>query len=622
MEDVSLGTMLAYTRSRKTSRRTTFQDELQAAISARAQRSTYEERYSYADDFDDEDDIFKELLHFSKQKKTGALKLDKKKSKINDFRLSDDEDENAKPKRVSFLKTQKKTSCPPPEVPEQRQSPEAPVDNGSDGSHSDFVQPVHSRSNVLDSRESPTLERGQWECPSPRDTGEVRPEARIADEEDSSLQPKEPSTLQSSSTCSGSVLEDELPKPKPRQRTLKFPTNMESESLPERPLTSSVSIPLYPTEMDSITNRVFHSSSPQRAPREDVSVSAKFSTQTFSAEDQLDISVHKSTPGSVSKESCALEDGEEGNSQKNSTSFEEKQEDTADGSQLSGNMESCVAENSYKARERPASSFTARSQRTQICRPHTAQSRYLGTLKVLDHKVYTKESQAENADSLRATVYQEWLKGKDQKTKETLRVKKQEEKTLAEKKIQEALDKTGEAKASFEAWKEKKAEVTKTKMRAEREKIRKQQMETDEKEEKREEAKKVFEKWKQDQDKCLRERQQTEKVSESRLKQKREEQTEMRRRECTSAFSKWSEKKEEVIQEKVKSERRQKKIKEEEEKYEKEEKSRMALEMYETWMRRKERQRRRERRQRRIDSILLEAPPPWSPPSKTVPYGK
>uniref|UniRef100_A0A3B3TEK6 Microtubule-associated protein 9 n=1 Tax=Paramormyrops kingsleyae TaxID=1676925 RepID=A0A3B3TEK6_9TELE len=565
MEDMSLGTMLAYTRSRKTSRRTTFQDELQAAISARAQRSTYQERYSYSDDFDDEDDIFKELLHFSKQKKSGALKLEKKKSKINDFRLSDDEDENVKPK-----------------------------------------------SSVLDSKESPTLERGQWKSPSPspRDTGEVRPETRIVDEEDSSLQPKEPNTFKTSST--GSILEDELPKPKPRQRTLKFPTNTESESLPERPLTSSVSIPLSPTEMDSTRNGAFHNSSPQRAPREDVSVSPKFSAQTFSTEDQLDSSVHQSTPGSVSKESCALEDGEEENSQKNGRSFEEKQEDTADGSQLSASMESSVAE---KARERPTSSCTARSQRTQICRPHTAQSRYLGTLKVLDHKAYTKESQAENADSLRATVYQEWLKGKDQKMKETLRVKKQEEKTLAEKKIQEALDKTGEAKASFEAWKEKKAEVTKTKMRAEREKIRRQQMETDEKEEKREEAKKVFEKWKQDQDKCLKEKQQMEKVSGSRLKQKQEEQTETRRRECTSAFSKWSEKKEEIIQEKVKLEHRQKRIKEEEEKYEKEEKSRMALEMYETWMRRKERQRRRERRQKRIDSILLEAPPPWSPPT-------
>ncbi|XP_023654942.1 microtubule-associated protein 9 isoform X2 [Paramormyrops kingsleyae] len=619
MEDMSLGTMLAYTRSRKTSRRTTFQDELQAAISARAQRSTYQERYSYSDDFDDEDDIFKELLHFSKQKKSGALKLEKKKSKINDFRLSDDEDENVKPKRVSFLKTKKKTSSPPPEISEQRESPEPPVDSGPDGSHSDSIQSFHSRSSVLDSKESPTLERGQWKSPSPspRDTGEVRPETRIVDEEDSSLQPKEPNTFKTSST--GSILEDELPKPKPRQRTLKFPTNTESESLPERPLTSSVSIPLSPTEMDSTRNGAFHNSSPQRAPREDVSVSPKFSAQTFSTEDQLDSSVHQSTPGSVSKESCALEDGEEENSQKNGRSFEEKQEDTADGSQLSASMESSVAE---KARERPTSSCTARSQRTQICRPHTAQSRYLGTLKVLDHKAYTKESQAENADSLRATVYQEWLKGKDQKMKETLRVKKQEEKTLAEKKIQEALDKTGEAKASFEAWKEKKAEVTKTKMRAEREKIRRQQMETDEKEEKREEAKKVFEKWKQDQDKCLKEKQQMEKVSGSRLKQKQEEQTETRRRECTSAFSKWSEKKEEIIQEKVKLEHRQKRIKEEEEKYEKEEKSRMALEMYETWMRRKERQRRRERRQKRIDSILLEAPPPWSPPSKTVPYGK
>lgn len=131
------------------------------------------------------------------------MKLEKKKSKINDFRLSDDE--NMKPKRVSFLKTKKKTSSPPPEVSEQRESPEAPVDSGPDGNHSDSIQSFHSRSSVLDSKESPTLERGQWESPSPspHDTGEVRIETRIVGEEDSSLQPKDPNTLQTSSTGSG-----------------------------------------------------------------------------------------------------------------------------------------------------------------------------------------------------------------------------------------------------------------------------------------------------------------------------------------------------------------------------------------------------------------------------------
>lgn len=64
----------------------------------------------------------------------------------------------------------------------------------------------------------------------------------------------------------GGILEDELPKPKPRQRTLKFSTNTESESLPERPLTSSVFISLSPTETDSTTNGTFHNSSPQVRP--------------------------------------------------------------------------------------------------------------------------------------------------------------------------------------------------------------------------------------------------------------------------------------------------------------------------------------------------------------------
>uniref|UniRef100_A0A8C3SSQ0 Microtubule associated protein 9 n=1 Tax=Chelydra serpentina TaxID=8475 RepID=A0A8C3SSQ0_CHESE len=53
MSDENIGTTLAYTKSPKVSRRTTFQDELQEAISARAARQQTAE---YSDDFDSDED--------------------------------------------------------------------------------------------------------------------------------------------------------------------------------------------------------------------------------------------------------------------------------------------------------------------------------------------------------------------------------------------------------------------------------------------------------------------------------------------------------------------------------------------------------------------------------------
>nr|XP_048703479.1 microtubule-associated protein 9 isoform X6 [Caretta caretta] len=53
MSDEDIGTTLAYTKSPKVSRRTTFQDELQEAISARAARQQTAE---YSDDFDSDED--------------------------------------------------------------------------------------------------------------------------------------------------------------------------------------------------------------------------------------------------------------------------------------------------------------------------------------------------------------------------------------------------------------------------------------------------------------------------------------------------------------------------------------------------------------------------------------
>lgn len=97
---------------------------------------------------------------------------------------------------------------------------------------------------------------------------------------------------------------------------------------------------------------------------------------------------------------------------------------------------------------------------------YSPQSRYLGTLKVLEQKACLQETGLDTADSLRATVYQvwcklqalklqfiqqfiliilkivflshpqDWLKKKEEKLQATFRVKKQEEKLKEEKKIE------------------------------------------------------------------------------------------------------------------------------------------------------------------------------------------
>lgn len=53
--------------------------------------------------------MFSKLLKIQRQKKD-RFKVGKTKSKINDFKLSDDEEENVKPHKVSFLKTKRNSS--------------------------------------------------------------------------------------------------------------------------------------------------------------------------------------------------------------------------------------------------------------------------------------------------------------------------------------------------------------------------------------------------------------------------------------------------------------------------------------------------------------------------------
>ncbi|CDQ97358.1 unnamed protein product [Oncorhynchus mykiss] len=104
------------------------------------------------------------------------------------------------------------------------------------------------------------------------------------------------------------------------------------------------------------------------------------------------------TDGHTSEDSKA-KDG------KYSTSFEEYQDDSEDHPDHISRL-SHVTENSIDTR--PSSSLTKSSRKSQSVCSYTAESKYLGSLKVLDRKVQLKEAEPGSADSLRAAIYQVW----------------------------------------------------------------------------------------------------------------------------------------------------------------------------------------------------------------------
>ncbi|XP_035644937.1 microtubule-associated protein 9 [Oncorhynchus keta] len=670
MADKDFSTTLAYTKSPKASRRTHFQDELEAAVSARASKKKTDQ-YSYSDDFD-EDEVLKELLN-SRKKRIDTFKAGKNKAKINDFNLSDDEEESKRPTRVSFMKTRKATSplqdlaTPDPHKNEQT---DGFIGGSSDQKDSDsslhfknhyqgYTETSASQNSQLKSplslpsqpsqTESPLQSTSEnnshWDSPLPLPSNGGLLETPLPLPSENSVESKESGTggkgklatplpLIRCASLTDSVVENEPPRPKPRQRTLRVssqteaePVAVDKETPPSRPPTSSVSISLSSIDQGEMASTPTTSSSSKTSARShsrqgpvgDHSISSKLRKSSSSTVGRQSNSLYKSTDGTWSRDGHTSEDSKAKDG-KYSTSFEEYQDDSEDHPDHISRL-SHVTENSIDTR--PSSSLTKSSRKSQSVCSYTAESKYLGSLKVLDRKVQLKEAEPGSADSLRAAIYQEWLKNKREKLQETMQTRKEEQTLKEEKRRKDEQAKMDDAKASYEAWKEKKTEVIKAKVKEKQDVIKKKQREIYEQEEKRESAKKVFEKWKQGHDELLKEKYTKQKEVENKLKQKKEEKEEERKRDSISAISNWNERKKDVVQEKVKTERRKEKIKEEEERYEKEEKDRMALEMYEKWLRRKERQQTRQRKERQIQAILQDdPPPPWSPPSKTVPFGK
>ncbi|KAI4892177.1 hypothetical protein NFI96_009062 [Prochilodus magdalenae] len=417
------------------------------------------------------------------------------------------------------------------------------------------------------------------------------------------------------------LVEDKPPRPRPRQRPAHAGSSAHDEedgpagTPSSRAATSSVSIGLSFTDGPTTTT-----GSSDRM--------GSFGSDSIQCPEEHHVVPLTAAQGGYNDLLGPLEDTEssdlsvleQSKGEKHSTAFEgDQQEGSEDVTCVTPSRQS---QSTIKSQDRPWSSRPASSRKSKSAGSYTAESKYLGTLKVLDQKMALQETQPDAADSLRAAVYQDWLKKKEEKLQMTVKAKKQEEKLKEEKAAEEEMSKKADARAAYEAWKEKKSETLKDKIREKQEALRKQQKEKDDKEERKETAKRVFEKWKQEHNDLLREEQRKQAQAESRLKEKKEKEEEERRKDCNSTFSQWSEKKKDAIQEKVKTERKKEKIKEIEEKYEKEEREKMALEMYEKWLKRKEFQQKREKHEKKIRAIVEdEPPPPWSPPNRTIPFG-
>ncbi|XP_077427088.1 microtubule-associated protein 9 [Vanacampus margaritifer] len=577
--------ILAYSQSPKTTKRTTFQDELEAALTVRARKSTtllYSENV-----YEDSDDFLDNLLK-SRKNRSDAFKASKNKSRINDFDFSDDDEKQETKKRTSFLKSLKRISVDEDTIAPQRENDttnSCQLSSEDDKQYNNDAVKVASRCPTKDKSIKSLLSPSHdapLDFPLPFHSSispaPIRPESR-AESGDTGCENRFGASLDTDLKCvMTSGIEKETPKPKPRQRTmgLNIHVTETTETSPSAPLATNI---CNVTDISAPERILTRSSSPHLTD-ECCADSPDSNGLTLGDTKDLQRIYSKSLKESIQ---------------------EPEKHSVAEVTQVQNKSD-------------------IRASSSQSQRPNTkkVESRYLGTLKILDCKV-SQDCQPQAADSLRATVYQEWLKKKKEKSSENLH----KEKILQEEKKKREEEKKKDAAASYEAWKEKKDVMLKAKSKEDKHRMRKEQRVVEEVEEKKIAAEKVFYQWKHRNDELLREKYRQQRETERKLALKKQEEEEERKRDSKSAFSNWCEKKTDALYKKVSSERQENKNKAQEDQYIQEEKDKMAIEMFEQWLAKKDTQQKRQREERQIQVILRDSPPPpWSPPNKTIQFRK
>ncbi|XP_070242789.1 microtubule-associated protein 9 isoform X5 [Bos mutus] len=576
MSDEVFSTTLAYTKSPKVTKRTTFQDELIKAITARSARQRSSE---YSDDFDSD-----EIGDFSDT----SVDENSVNKKMNNFHISDDEENNSP--KLSFLKTKKSSN----DV--RKHEPIVSIKNDDiafDNGEGMVVNPL------------PESQNKQQEVEKEKIKMETKP--RIL-------------PIKSTSSENNSSLEaDSQFKPSPRPRSMlkkhshgekKDSLGNNKETVPHEDLEGHSTPSFLPRpngrQPEAERNAFSENLDPEdpwltSIPSSSVKENLKDSF-SLGSEEKASITDFVTTALEKPKESqVTVGDVEE---EKEKAHLIMNDDLTAEDTPLLQLQSILCTESSKKAIQdrnmknkkstnNRASSASGRLMTSEFLKkpsslrriPSTASaSHYLGTLRVLDQKPSQKQNtEPDRADNLRATVYQEWLEKKNIYLHEMHRIKRIESENLRIQNEQKRAAKREEALASFEAWKAMKEKEAK-KIAAKKRLEEKNKKKTEEENAVRKgEALQAFEKWKAKKMEYLKEKNKKEKEYERAKKQKEEETVAEKRKDNLTAVEKWNEKKEVVFKEKEKVKMHEKR-KEEQKRAEKKEKDKQALEEYEKWL--------------------------------------
>ncbi|EHB10263.1 Microtubule-associated protein 9 [Heterocephalus glaber] len=613
MADEVFGTTLAYTKSPKVTKRTTFQDELIRVITARSARQRSSE---YSDDF--ESDVVS-LGDFSDTSVDENLV----KKKMNDFHISDDEEENSP--RPSFLKRKKSNS----DI--TRDEPEVAVKN-SEEQIPDVCEDMVANSFSESHNKDQEVENERIK---------IKPKPRIL-------------PIKSTSSAENSGLEtDEHFKPSPRPRSmLKKSSHVEEkEKLKDRETALGEGLESAPSSLPGLSVR------PLEAEKDGFAVSLDHEVGPAAqllgcvlefrpldpnqngefAENHNSLKLNENAENGVLIDRVAPELEKPTESELAAADLEEDrrkgepspEEDLAAAPLPSKSQRASVPASAAAPAQRTiedrnmkskksttdnrASSASARLMTSEFVRKSSSAGRapwsstsshYLGTLKVLDQKPSPKPNlEPDTADHIRAAVYQEWLEKKNVHLHKKNRIKRIESENLRIQNEQKKAAKREEAIASFEAWKAMKEKEAKRLAAQKRlEEKNKRKAEEEEEAARKEEALQAFEKWKEKKMEYLKEKNKKEKEYERAKKHKEEETVAEKKKENLTAVEKWNEKKEALFKQKGKekiNERRMEELK----RAEKNDKDKQAIDQYDKW----------------LHSFLeSEDLPPWSPPSRTV----
>ncbi|XP_056658780.1 microtubule-associated protein 9 isoform X5 [Monodelphis domestica] len=605
MSDEVSSSILAYTKSPKITKRTTFQDELERAVSARSSRQQSED---YSDDFDSDDDD-DDAGSFERYSDTSVDEKSTNKNLINDFYVSDDE-ENDSPK-VNFLKTKTTNNnitkdLAPFSIETEKEAvldtlETIGINSLMDGKDQEFEQEeINGKSpsrlvKFISSENISNFEKDtNVKIPLPRLRGILRKTGHAGDkdvleEEDNSVFAKTqfshsaPSSL---TRLGGKILEIQ-------QRTLSESPNSEGPWLTS-PRTSLV-IPHQRPASENLGDYLFPVSAERSSKIDQEQIvdenhncmKSGDSNKCSSIEEQMVSNTLEKTEQSQ----LTIEELEK--NMKSKLIVDEERKSTTSNVihkspiSLKGLLKTSRHISSKKKKNEDKNLKKKTSKRMKINRkktqPTTTSSQYLGTLKILDQKPSQKHNlELDKADSIRAAVYQDWLVKKNLCFQELQRVKKNEAENLKIQNEQKGVKKE-EASASFEAWKamkEKEARKMAAKKKLEAKKLKKIE---EENAEKKGEAQKAFEKWKEKKLEYLKEKNKKEKEFERAKKKKEEEYFAEKIKDNLSAVERWHEQKDFLIRQKMKektNERKRQEIK----KVQKEDKDRLAVNEYEKWL--------------------------------------